>query len=174
MASFSSPSRWDSLLVLNSSSIPVPTPPTQDWKPLVCTYHHIIESRWERWSEEAYEGWGWSGGDKHGLKEAVPSTNRIASAEEVDGYSVRGNSSFGALFRHPGVVYPIHPTGHMRLPRPKLPFVGGVGGGPKGGDPVTFVVQVKLYVLGGEGYVTRLRVGDMCIILNSFLRVMDN
>ena len=45
------------------------------------------------------------------------------------------------MFRRPGVVYPIHPTGHMRLPRPKLPFKHDGTGGDEG--RVTFVVQVR-------------------------------
>lgn len=61
--------------------------------------------RWERWSEEAYEGWGWAGGEAPGV-----------------GTPERGRSTLGGLFRRPGVVYPIHPTGHLRLPRPKRPF----------------------------------------------------
>lgn len=73
------------------------------------------------------------------------------------GYAERGNSTFGAIFRRPGVVYPIHPTGHLRLPRPKRPF-GGLADAGGGGDgqgqggvgenkkreEVIFVVQVSV------------------------------
>lgn len=51
-----------------------------------------------------------------------------------------GLSMMGALFRKHGVVYPIHPVGHMNLPRPKLPFKETDDEGRGGG--VTFVVQV--------------------------------
>lgn len=73
------------------------------------------------------------------------------------GYAERGNSTLGALFRRPGVVYPIHPTGHLRLPRPKRPFAGPAekmeeGGGEeeeegdqKKREEVIFVVQVLVH-----------------------------
>lgn len=62
----------------------------------------------------------------------------------------RGNSTFGGIFRRPGVVYPIHPTGHLRLPRPKHPFGGAAAaeGGQEEGEQqkkkeeVIYVVQV--------------------------------
>ncbi|CAM9540616.1 unnamed protein product, partial [Ectocarpus sp. 4 AP-2014] len=95
--------------------------------------------QWERWSEEAYEGWGWDA-DNQPHPHGSPSSDAEAATaedqgpeeegaqrEEEAGYlddMERGNSTFGALFRRPGVVYPIHPTGHLRLPRPKRPFAG--------------------------------------------------
>lgn len=90
----------------------------------------MLGGSWERWSEEAYEGWGW---DTDGPRAA--------------GVASRGNSTFGGLFRRAGVVFPIHPAGHLRLPRPKSPFKeeshdSGSGGGGDDGR-VTFVVQVS-------------------------------
>ena len=93
-------------------------------------------SRWEHWSEEAYEGWGW-GGAGVVANDAGASVSASAAAADVG----RGNSTFGGMFRRPGVVFPIHPTGHMRLPRPKLPFKQDSTGGDEG--RVTFVVQVR-------------------------------
>lgn len=100
--------------------------------------------RWEHWSEEAYEGWGW--GEGAGVvNDAGASASTSVVAEDVE----RGNSTFGGMFRRPGVVYPIHPTGHMRLPRPKLPFKEDGTGGNEG--RVTFVVQVRGPCEGGGG-----------------------
>lgn len=93
-------------------------------------------SRWEHWSEEAYEGWGWGGAGV-----VANGAGASASASAVAGGVGRGNSTFGGMFRRPGVVFPIHPTGHMRLPRPKLPFKQDGTGGDEG--RVTFVVQVR-------------------------------
>lgn len=132
--------------------------------------------RWDRWSEEAYEGWGWDDAhppNSHGVNASIvsPVPPELAAAvaaaadgggekddEDLEyGYAERGNSTFGAIFRRPGVVYPIHPTGHLRLPRPKRPF-GGLADAGGGGDgqgqggvgenkkreEVIFVVQVSV------------------------------
>lgn len=110
-------------------------------QPLALIYHtdplDASASRWEHWSEEAYEGWGW-GGASVVANDAEASASTSAVAGDVG----RGNSTFGCMFRRPGVVFPIHPTGHMRLPRPKLPFKQDGSGGDEG--RVTFVVQVRV------------------------------
>lgn len=93
--------------------------------------HHISLSRnrWEKSLEEAYEGWNGetqAGGEPSAVKEQG-----------------RGGSNLGGLFRRPGVVYPILPTGHMRLPRSssRSSFSGeDVEDGGK--HFITFVVQV--------------------------------
>lgn len=103
---------------------------------------HVL-FRWEHWSEEAYEGWGWGNVGVVNDAGAASAPSSSAVAEDVG----RGNSTFGGMFRRPGVVYPIHPTGHMRLPRPKLPFKQDGTGGEEG--RVTFVVQVRPCDTGG-------------------------
>lgn len=111
----------------------------------------LTKTRWERWSEEAYEGWGWGN--------STAETADDAALGDADS----GNSSFGALFRRPGVVYPIHPTGHLSLPRPKLPFKRDTGAAQAGGGQgnVTFVVQVGRRV-------GRARPGKRDHVLQSF------
>ena len=86
--------------------------------------------------------------------------------EAADERAPRGNSTFGALFRRPGVVYPIHPAGHLRLPRPKLPFkregqLRGGDGGAREEGLVTFVVQVIILLGEGWGWVEK-KTGSPC------------
>ena len=87
--------------------------------------------RYEESLEEAYEGWGGQGtgansGGSGGAGSEAPAqgTKRRKKVTNLRG-----------LFPRPGVVYPIVPTGHMRLPRPrprpseKQSSGGGDGGG---------------------------------------------
>ncbi|CAM9971551.1 unnamed protein product [Ascophyllum nodosum] len=88
---------------------------------------------WERWLEQAYEGWG-------ERAERDPEDH-----EEIHPERNHQGSNLGGLFRRPGVVYPIHPTGHMRVPRPsgRKKFGSDVVEG--GRRPVArFIVQGKL------------------------------
>lgn len=90
-------------------------------------------------------------------------------------------SSLRGLFPHPGVVYPILPTGGMRIPRPApgLASSGNDGNASEEGTRtlgetrrVGFVVQVMTGVAGGRWGAGRRATGKMMttktLVLSSF------
>lgn len=86
----------------------------------------FVCGRWEESLEEAYEGWGGQGtelssGSGGGSKAPAQGTKRRKKVTNLRG-----------LFPQPGVVYPIVPTGHMRLPRPQPRPKEEHGGGGSG------------------------------------------
>ncbi|CAM9454690.1 unnamed protein product [Scytosiphon promiscuus] len=87
------------------------TPP-----PTFLTVYGEHVGRWEQSLEEAYEGWG--GGPVHDPTVPHNSTSRRPKVTNLRG-----------VFRRPGVVYPIVPTGNLRLPRPNRQAGGDGGGG---------------------------------------------
>ena len=97
--------------------------------------------RWEELLEEAYEGWG---------PQTSPHANKPTRKKETN---LRG------LFPHPGVVYPILPTGGMKIPRPSTGlFPSRTDGGASTDGTmgrgetrrVNFVVQVGVVDRRGE------------------------
>lgn len=103
--------------------------------------------RWEELLEEAYEGWG-------------PKTS-----PQADEPTRKKETNLRGLFPHPGVVYPILPTGAMRIPRPGTGLFSSQNDGGASVDrtlgrgetrQVKFVVQVsgrggqEMWGLGGS------------------------
>lgn len=111
---------------------------------LIPSYSFAIAS-WERWAEEAHEGWGWGMGVEEDAAVVAGEQHEQGEPMKDDVLNLGvGNSTMGALFERNGVVFPIHPTGHMRLPSPKAPFKQtGELAGAVGQQNVTFVIQVR-------------------------------
>ena len=91
--------------------------------------------RWEELLEEAYEGWG------------------PKPAPQEEGRWRKQETNLRGLFPHPGVVYPILPTGGMRLPRPSPGLFSSENDGSASVEGtrtlgetrrVRFVVQVRV------------------------------